>query len=236
MKKIGTIYFMAVLFSAELSAQLPLIEKIEKKSYVYLLGGFNRADMSELNASLMKFGYPEFCQRFYSYGIGYHYKVGDRYILRLAGRKYLPQKNAEGGRTISVSAEWIYAESQFGYVFKKSENADFYLLFGAGINDVSLKIFDAEKTGFDSLLLFPERGIEFSAKIFSVSLSIGADLLIGPMKCVSEKSGIVLGGNFGYRFTPYCFSWETPSFNVEGGPSMDISGPFFEFCAGWGEL
>ncbi|MBN1619669.1 hypothetical protein JW890_03010 [candidate division WOR-3 bacterium] len=224
------------LFALPAQSQLNMIENIKKSSYVYLFGGVNQASMTELNKSLSSHGFPRFENPFYSYGIGYHYKIGDIFILRLAGRKYFPQKIKRGEYLLSMESEWIYAEAQAGWVFFKKSRTDAYVMLGGGLNIFSLKIYESQETSFDSLLMFPKRGVELSGKTINLSFSAGVDYFFGPVSSLSDKSGIILGLNTGYRFTPYGFSWETPSFNVSGGPMIDLSGVFIEITAGWGEL
>ncbi len=236
MKIFITVLGIIFLFALPVRSQLNMIDKIKKSSYVYLFGGVNQACMNELNDALSKHGFPRFENYFYSYGIGYHYKINDAFILRLAGRKYFPRKIKRGEYMLSMESEWIYAEAQTGWVFFKRPRTESYVMLGGGLNIFSLKIFESQTTSFDSLLMFPKKGIELSGKTINLSFSAGVEYFLGPVSSLSEKSGVILGLNTGYRYTPYGFSWETPSYSVSGGPLIDLSGVFIELTAGWGEF
>lgn len=230
--------FMVLFFFLEtgfLHCQFSFIESLKQKSYVYFFGGANQVKMEDLNRELDKFGYPEFEDPFYSYGIGYCYNLSDNFEMRLAGRKYLYQSENSHTRKMKLGAEWLYAEAQFGWAFFKNKNSELNLLFGIGVEDVCLKIYDSEKTVFDSLLSNPQRGVEFLGHNIELSLSLGGDFFIGPLS-PSTGSGLILGLNFGYRHTPYNFPWNTPVYQIEDGPKMDLGGAYLEFISGWGKL
>lgn len=229
------VVLFVLLKTGFLQSQFSFIESLQQKSYVYFFGGLNQAKLEGLNRELEKFGYPSFENVFYSYGIGYCYNLSDNFEMRLAGRKYLYQNENSNSNKMKLGAEWLYAECQLGWTFFKSENSEMNLLFGTGVEDVCLKIYDSEKTSFDSLLLNPQRGVEFSGHNIELSLSIGGDFFIGPLN-ISTGSGLILGLNFGYRYTPYNFPWNTPGYQIEDGPKMDLGGAYLEFTSGWGKL
>lgn len=199
----------------------------------YLMLGYTKFDIDDLNDRLMSKGNTSFSDDFYSIGGGFLHQSKNNWLFGFEGHFMFCDEKDYSRPGESYKASLMAANGFFdiGYSVVSSEGLNIYPLIGVGGGATWLEI---GKKNFDDILDTPQGNASLTAYNFMFNFAIGTDYLIKIEEKEKNEAGLVLGVRAGYFYAPWNGDWWSDNINITSGPNIGMTGPYIRFMIGFG--
>ena len=230
---IATIVSLTLLISNFSFSQEAETEKKNDEVRGYFMFGRSKLDIDALNERLVSKGKTSLSDGFLSFGGGFLRKNNSNWLSGVEGHYLFAEEKdytvPNGNHKASLTA--AYGFFDIGYALVSSGGLNIYPLIGFGGGVMWLQI---GKNNFNDILEDPERNAELTAGIFLLNFALGSDYLLKLKEEEKGVSGIVFGFRAGYTYAPWKGAWWTDNISIDGGPKIEMTGPYIRFMIGFG--
>jgi len=206
---------------------------VEQGGMGYGMFGTSIIDMSDLNAVLVRNGYSELSDSYFSVGGGGHSIINNKWIIGGEFHSLLGEEVQSGEFTTSMYI--VHGFASVGYTVFQIQGLRLYPLIGIGGGAMNLTIKEKPASlSIDEVLDDPQRGVTLTAGGFLINVAVGADYFLQFGQDETGRGGMMLGLRAGYTLSPVKGGWAVDELEVTGAPKMGITGPYIRLMIGGG--
>lgn len=208
--------------------------RIEAGSAIGFAFGGSKLDLDDLDAALAAEGFNSLESSDYSAGLS-GYKLTDGGLIIGVEIQGSGQTVFSDSLKAAVSVNSIMFH--VGRVVLGRDGLKIFPLVGIGSSSVGIRMDSRAFTPtFGQVLAQPLRESRMNAGGLALQLAIGVDSHIRFSHKRGRRAGLLLGARVGYTYKPGEVTWQMEGGDVLGGPSADVSGPFFRLHVGMGRF
>ena len=224
-----TMVTLNILFSTIGHSQ----EKKIRGYRVYSIYEVSNMDIKKLNTILKTKGYSQFSNNIFGFGGSYHV-LFKKIVLDAEGYGFFTgnKKSTVANIKYQTSLNGGYIIFNAGYLVYEKGGVNIFPLVGLGAGGMTLHKTERAVRSFDDNI-DSSRSISVSKAMIILNLALEADkLFINNNRYCPFGSGI--GVRIGYRYSPVQFDWKVVGIDVDGGPDVSFTGPYFRVMFGFG--
>jgi hypothetical protein len=195
----------------------------------FMIGG-SALDLTGLNSALSASGYSSFRGSFGTIGGGGHATIG-RLVLGGEGQAYLARSG--GNALFATSLAGGAGFFDIGWLACAGRGFRIFPLVGLGAGSLRLDINGRSAASFGEVVVDPQRSAHLQTSGFLLNLALAVEKWFGgPGR--RGTSGFFVGLRAGYVLAPARSGWELDRTEIEGGPKLDLGGPYLRLVIGAG--
>jgi hypothetical protein len=196
-----------------------------------LFVGVSRLDIDELNARLVRFGYPAFDNDFVQFGLVWATALQRvRLGFEVAGGARPAEVSGDGRYRTELSAG--QAMFNVGLLAGRWGGLALDPKVGIGAGGLNLAILDRQPVTFDQVLARPGRGVRLSGGGLILDVSLGATYRLRADRSGRGGRSLMLGVRAGYTASVLHGGWNELRGDAPGGPEAGWGGPHLAFMIG----
>jgi hypothetical protein len=196
----------------------------------YLMIGASVLDIAGLNSALSASGYSSFRSSFGTIGGGGHATIG-RLVLGGEGQAYLARSG--GNALFATSLAGGAGFFDIGWLAYAGRGFRIFPLVGLGAGSLRLDITGRSAASFGEVIADPKRSAKLQTSGFLLNLALAVEKWFGgPSR--RGASGFFVGLRAGYVMAPARSGWELDRMEIEGGPKLNLGGPYLRLVIGAG--
>ena len=225
-------FALALLFCTAASAGNEDVCKAKGSGAGGFAFGFNRVDLSELDAKLKGKGFEGLSNDNIFYGGAGYGVVRGKILLGGEGGGFSQDVSSD---SLKASVDGGCGFFNVGYVVYSRGGLSVFPLLGIGGSTVELRIVGREDApSFDALLGNPRREVNVSTAGLLFGIGVGADYLLVLGGDEEGKGGLLFGVRAGYTFSATEADWMMVDRDVLRGPDVRMTGPYVHLIFGGG--
>lgn len=196
----------------------------------YISLGANWSDLGDLNSRLDIHNYPVFSDLTGSFGGGTRIVIGEKFIFGIDFCRLF--KKSESSDSYNTTLSGSINSFNLGYIVYKQPDMAVYPIFGIGMQNMEMTIYNNSPAAFESLLETPEKGVELSRRSLLMDIAVQIDRYSQDRERKTYKWGIKAG----YRMDLWGRDWVLEGSSLEGGPDTSVEGLYIQFNFGLRDL
>jgi hypothetical protein len=196
----------------------------------YLAIGAVALDLGGLNGAMARSGYSAFSRFFSTLGGGGHAVIG-RLVLGGEGHSLLAKSGGSSSTGASLSGGYGFVD--IGWVVYAGRGFRVFPVLGIGAGSIRLDLADRSGAPFEDVIVDPKRGARLRTSGFLLNLALALEKWFGNSGRPG-KSGFFIGARAGYVLAPARSGWELDRMEIEGGPKLNLGGPYLRLVVGAG--
>ena len=196
----------------------------------YLAIGAVALDLGGLNGAMARSGYSAFSRSFSTLGGGGH-AVIDRLVLGGECHSLLAKSGGSSSTGASLSGGFGFFD--IGWVVYAGRGLRVFPLVGLGAGSLRLDITGRSAASFGEVVADPKRSARLQTSGFLLNLALAVEKWFAkPGQRGSQ--GFFVGVRAGYELAPAPSGWELDRMEIEGGPKLNLGGPYLRLVVGAG--
>ena len=220
---------LALAFSAGRPAPAAAQAELLGPGAGFISAGVAGIETDDLEAWLGERGYPTFGRSAGSIGIGAYRVLDNGLVLGFEFNGLGIGAEEHEGAEIGVGGG--YATLGIGYAIQVSPRVRVVPRLGLGAGGMAIWVDRQDTVAFEQVLA---QEVAVTDRMNSMGRDgLVADLGIGAEFLPRDRSGLLIGVRAGYLAGPASSEWESPDFEVAGGPDASIAGPYARITLGW---